>query len=105
MSSRPQTIEALLDLLPLPLTPRKMFGEYGLYLEGKMVALVCDDRLFLKDLPQSRAHLPEAPLGTPYPGAKPHLDASAALDAPENLVAALRALAETLPAPKPRRAR
>lgn len=102
MSTRPQTIEAHLDLLPL--MPRKMFGEYGIYLEGKMVALVRDDWFFLKDLPQSRAHRSQAPLGAPHPGVKPHADASAARDAPEPLVAALRLLAETLPAPKPRRA-
>jgi TfoX/Sxy family transcriptional regulator of competence genes len=29
-------------------TTKKMFGEYGLYLDGLMFALACDDRLFLK---------------------------------------------------------
>ncbi len=29
-------------------TAKKMFGEYGLYLDGLMFALACDDRLFLK---------------------------------------------------------
>ncbi len=27
---------------------RKMFGEYALYVDGKVVALVCDDHLFVK---------------------------------------------------------
>ena len=27
---------------------KKMFGEYGLYLDGLMFALACDDRLFFK---------------------------------------------------------
>lgn len=27
---------------------RKMFGEYGLYLNGKFFALICDDRFFVK---------------------------------------------------------
>ena len=40
-----------LDALTLPLSARKMFGEYALYLDGKVVALVCDD------LPVSYTHL------------------------------------------------
>lgn len=27
---------------------RKMFGEYALYCDGKVVALICDNRLYLK---------------------------------------------------------
>ena len=27
---------------------RKMFGEYALYSKGKVVALLCDDQLFVK---------------------------------------------------------
>lgn len=43
-------VEHLLDLLlPLgPVQPRRMFGGWGLYLEGTMFALVADDRLYLK---------------------------------------------------------
>ncbi|MGN0660513.1 MAG: TfoX/Sxy family protein [Oscillospiraceae bacterium] len=29
------------------ITYRKMFGEYGLYCDGKYFAAVCDDRLFV----------------------------------------------------------
>lgn len=105
MSTRKDTIAAILDALPLPLVAKAMFGEYALYLDGKVVALVCDDTLFLKDLPAARRHLPDAPLAPPYPGAKPHIVASEALDDPEPLTLALRALAESLPAPKPKRAK
>lgn len=34
---------------------RKMFGEYGIYCDGRIVALVCDDRLFVKPTPEGRA--------------------------------------------------
>ncbi len=27
---------------------RKMFGEYAIFCDSKMVALVCDDQLFIK---------------------------------------------------------
>ena len=40
----------VLDLLePLgPVTARRMFGGYGIYLDGTMFALVADDTLYLK---------------------------------------------------------
>lgn len=51
---------------------RKMFGEYCVYLNGKAALLVCDNTVFIKQLP-SIAHLvAEAETGHPYPGAKPH---------------------------------
>jgi TfoX/Sxy family transcriptional regulator of competence genes len=53
---------------------RKMFGEYGLYSAGKMVALVCDDALYVKPTAAGRAFIGGACAeGQPYPNAKPHL--------------------------------
>ena len=103
MASSAATIAHIIDTLSdLPLTSRKMFGEYALYLDGRVVALICDDTLFLKDLPEARALLPDAETGAPYPGAKPHLIADRWLDEPDVLAAA-RALAAVLPPPKPKR--
>ncbi len=104
MATRAETMDAILDALP-GTTARKMFGEYALYLGGKVVALVCDDSLFVKDLPVARALLPDAPLAPPYPGAKLHLVADGWLDDPETLTAAVTALAAALPAPKPKKGR
>ena len=53
-------------------TARKMFGEFGLFAEGKMVALVCDDQLYVKPTEAGRAFLGPCPEGQPYPRAKPH---------------------------------
>ena len=36
---------------------RKMFGEYGVYCDGKIVGLVCDDQLFVKVTEAGRAWL------------------------------------------------
>lgn len=104
MGTRADTIAHLLDALAaLPLSARKMFGEYALYLDGKVVALVCDDQLFLKPTPGATAALPDSPTGFPYPGARLHLLVTAALDDPDSVAAALKAIATDLPAPKPRK--
>jgi TfoX/Sxy family transcriptional regulator of competence genes len=102
MPTRAEAVEPILDAIP-GATVRKMFGEYALYLDGRVVALICDDTLFLKDLPEARALLPDAETGAPYPGAKPHLIADRWLDEPDVLAAAARALAAVLPPPKPKR--
>jgi TfoX/Sxy family transcriptional regulator of competence genes len=103
MSTSAVTVEHILDSLSdLPLSARKMFGEYAVYLEGKVVALVCDDRLFVKPMPGAAAHLKHVAMAPPYPGAKDHLDATELLDDPVLLVLALRAVARDLPPPKPK---
>jgi DNA transformation protein len=50
MSTQASTIEYILDQLSsVPgVRARKMFGEYALYCGDKVVALVCDDTLFVK---------------------------------------------------------
>lgn len=50
---------------------KKMFGEYGIYCDGKMVASVCDDKLFVKPTIQGRAYIGDVVEASPYPGAKP----------------------------------
>lgn len=32
----------------------KMFGEYGLYADGKLIGLICDDKLFIKPTESGR---------------------------------------------------
>ena len=51
---------------------KKMFGEYALYADGKVVALVCDNQLYVKILPASEQLGEICEKGPPYPGAKPH---------------------------------
>ena len=71
MTTKPTTIAYLIEQMGDAVTAKKMFGEYCLYRDGKVVALVCDDQLFLKATLAGRALLGddvhEAP---PYPGAK-----------------------------------
>src|ERR1041384_4693516 len=77
-----------------------MFGEYALYMDGKVVALVCDDQLFLKPTPEGKAFLGPVPEAPPYPGIRPFPMLSALLDEPERLAAALSITADALPLPK-----
>jgi len=103
VSTNKETIAFLLEQLePLNVAAKAMFGEYGLYCDGKIVALVCDDTLFLKPSAGSDGlGLPEAPA---YHGSKDYrvVDADL-LEASERLRALIQATADALPAPKPKR--
>jgi TfoX/Sxy family transcriptional regulator of competence genes len=47
-----------------------MFGEYAIYCDGKVVALVCDNQLFVKPTAKGRAFIGDVVEAPPYPGAK-----------------------------------
>ncbi len=87
------------------LSSRRMFGEYALYLDGKVVGLVCDRQLFLKPTDAVRALWPEPVTAFPFPGAKPWLLADAWLDEPDMLRRLLRVTADALPLPAPKKKR
>ena len=74
MSTQKETIEFILEKLghPKRFAMRAMFGEYALYADKKVVALVCDDQLFVKIVPASSELEQNCEKGEPYPGAKPH---------------------------------
>ena len=51
---------------------RKMFGEYALYCDERVVALICDDQVFVKITDPGKAFVgSKYQEGYPYPGAKP----------------------------------
>lgn len=107
MASSVGTVQFICDQAGLGkrLTFRKMFGEYALYLDGKVVALVCDDQLFLKPTPEGRAYLGDVSEAAPFPGAKNFFLLSADLDDPDRLSEALRVTARALPEPRPKAVR
>lgn len=84
------------------LSYRKMFGEYALYLDERVVALVCDNMLFVKPTAAGRALLDDVEEAPPFPGAKPHWRLDAVLDDGDGLRQLLRATAAALPLPKPK---
>lgn len=104
MATSPATIAHMIDTLATQqLTSRKMFGEYALYLNGTVVAFVCDDTLYIKPTPGARAVLPGAAMAPAYPGSKDYIVGSEALDDPDLCICALRAVAADAPPPKPRK--
>ena len=106
MATDPRTADYLVGQVAAlgTVTVRKMFGEYGVWCDGKTVALLCDDQLFVKPTPAGRAHVGEVPEGPAYPGAKPSLviDPDLWEDA-EWLCQLFAVTAAALPAPKPRK--
>ena len=73
MSTKQSTVDFILEQITDAgvVFAKKMFGEYGLYCDGKMVALICDDELFIKITPAGKAFVRDCPEKSPYKGAKP----------------------------------
>lgn len=84
---------------------RKMFGEYALYVGDKVVALVCDDMLYVKITDPGREYVGERyEEGIAYPGAKPSIliDADLVEDR-EWLSELIRITEAALPESKPKK--
>jgi TfoX/Sxy family transcriptional regulator of competence genes len=87
---------------------RQMFGEYAIYCDGKVVALVCDDEFYVKSTPSGRALVDRSRVGgveeaPPYPGAKPYLLIGERLEDREWVSNLIRTTERETPAPKPRK--
>lgn len=82
---------------------RKMFGEYAVYLNGKVVILVCDNRVFVKPTEAGKIFIGDCQTALPYPHAKPHILADDILDDRERMCELVRITAEELPDPKPKK--
>lgn len=74
MASRQSTVDFILEQIEVAgkVSAKKMFGEYGIYCNDKIVALVCDDQLFVKPTVVGRKFIEDVVESCPYPGAKPY---------------------------------
>ena len=52
------------------ITAKKMFGEYGIFSDGQIFALICDNKLFIKPTEAGRTFIKDVVEAPPYPGAK-----------------------------------
>ena len=84
------------------ITSRKMFGEYTIYCDGKVIGLVCDNQLFLKVTKAGEEILTDCEKAPPYEGAKPCFLIEDTEDR-ELLGRLVRASYEEIPAPKPKK--
>lgn len=103
MSTKQTTVDFILDQIADAgsVRAKKMFGEFAIYHDEKVVALVCDDQLFIKPTIAGKAFIDNYVEGTPYPGAKPYLLISGdLLEDGEWLSHLFRITANEVPLPK-----
>ncbi|MBS0515669.1 MAG: TfoX/Sxy family protein [Proteobacteria bacterium] len=110
MASSQRNVDYILEQIAAAgaVSARRMFGEWGLYCDGRLVALVCDDRVLVKPTEAGRAFIGEVELAQPYPQAKPwYLVAEEHWDERDWLarLIAITAAQLRLPLPKPPRKR
>ena len=87
---------------------RRMFGEYAVYCNGKVVALIFDNQIFVKATVAGREMLEEqgeVAEGMPFPGAKPWFLIEGLLDDPQEVSRLIRITADELPLPQPKKAK
>lgn len=87
------------------LTYRHMFGGTTLYLKGKVIALVCDNRLFVKPTAAGREYVGTVVEAPPYEGAKNSFLIEDELEDAEWLTELFVITENALPAPKPKKKR
>jgi len=103
MATEESFVLFLADQLALAgtITYRKMFGEYGLYCDGKFFGTAEDNQLFLKITDAGRTLAPNAVIASPHEGAHYLL-----IDAIEDrvfLADLVRATCAALPDSKPKK--
>lgn len=106
MASKVEFVEFVTDQLQAAgtVTYRKMFGEYGLYCNGKMFAVICDDQLYIKITEAGQKLCPDLPEAPPYKGARNYFLVED-LENREWLTDLVAATCAQLPEPKPKKRR
>jgi len=82
---------------------RKMFGEYGVYSDGKLFGLICDNKLFVKPTVSGREFIGDVVEAPPYPGAKNSFLIEEKIEDREWLSELVRISVAELPEPKPKK--
>ena len=103
MASQQSTVDFIVEQMASAgvIHTKKMFGEYAIYCHDKVVALVCDDQLFIKPTQAGSKLIGSVVEGCPYPGAKPYFLISGELwDDSDWLTQLVIVTAQELPPPK-----
>ncbi|HVF69515.1 MAG TPA: TfoX/Sxy family protein [Xanthomonadales bacterium] len=106
MATKQSTIDYLTDQISEAgiIRSRKMFGEYGIYCDEKIVALVCDELLFVKPTKSGRKFIKKVVEAAAYPGSKMYfLITGDYWEDAEYMSVLIRKTASDLPLPKPKK--
>ena len=76
-TTRESLDKALERMGPLDVSARAMFGEYGLYLDGRFFGVVCKNTVFIKVTDRGAKIAGRNTIEPPFPGAKPWFKISA----------------------------
>lgn len=103
MASNPDFVQYIVDQCGKTgdITARKMFGDYGVYCNGKIFGLVSDNGFYVKPTEAGRQMLRSIDLRPPYEGAKPYFYIED-VDDSDYVSALVRATCADLPEPKPK---
>ncbi|MBN2616478.1 MAG: TfoX/Sxy family protein [Bacteroidales bacterium] len=82
---------------------RKMFGEYGVFADGKIFGLICDNKLFVKPTVSGRKFIGNVVEAPPYPGAKNSFLIEENIEDREWLSELIQITVAELPEPKPKK--
>ncbi|HPW04201.1 MAG: TfoX/Sxy family protein [Dokdonella sp.] len=85
------------------LTHKRLFGEFALYVDEKVVAFVCDNSVFIKPSQAVRRLAPDLPQRPPYPGASNYPVADELLDDSDAIRTLILETAMLMPQPKPKK--
>ncbi|NBV41545.1 TfoX family protein [bacterium] len=106
MATQQRIVDFILEQLESVgnISARKMFGEYAIYWGEKVVALVCDDQLFVKPTQAGRAFIGDVEEAPAYKGAKPsYLISGDRWEDADWLSELIKVTAAELPLPKPKK--
>lgn len=81
---------------------KRMFGEYGIFSDGKIFGLICENKLFIKPTESGRKFIGKVVHLPPYPGAKPSFLIEDKIEDSDWLSELVRISVKELPEPKPK---
>ena len=84
-------------------TAKKMFGEYAIYVDGKIFGLICDNKLFIKPTESGRKFIGNVVEAPPYPGAKMYFLIEDKIEDKDWLSTLVGITVKELPEPKPKK--
>ena len=104
MASNPDLVQYIADQCAATgeITVRKMFGYHGIYCDGLIFGLICDNCLYLKPTEAARALLRNVEMRPPYDGAKDYFFIDN-VDDRDYLSALVRETCKALPKKKPKK--